>query len=378
MSTAGNQKQASFLLSPAFKELSRRSFEAHAATPQVSPEAYFRSRHSQLRDEITARKLIYLDTNHWINLRHVVLNSPREGRGYRELHGLLTTLFAQGKICCPVSFFVFIELTKQTDPVTRLATARLMDELSSGLCFQFPPDLARSELKHFLLKAVARQPLGDKAWAFTKVGFLVGQIIPELPLVPGATNTLLQKAWIDTVWAVRLEHMLDMPAPPREVMDFWEKYAAAANADATFYRSSNLSYPRVLEREKALFLRKLLKEELEPIGQELWATYPELRDVARLRLMPPAVASPQALPSLQILAGITAAAMRTNMKFEANDILDFRHAALAIPYCDAVCCDNPMAARLRSKPCEFGKLYGTQILSRPQEVVCFLKVQPRS
>jgi hypothetical protein len=65
--------------------------------------------------------------------------------------------------------------------------------------------------------------------------------------------------------------------------------------------------------------------------------------------------------------------MRTRMKFDANDMLDFRHAALAIPYCDAVCCDNPMAARLRSKPCEFGKVYGTQILGRPEEILCFLK-----
>jgi hypothetical protein len=167
--------------------------------------------------------------------------------------------------------------------------------------------------------------------------------------------------------------MMDMPDPPSDVVDFWDKYAAAANTDATFYRSSKLSYPRVLEREKALLLRKLLQEELEPVGQELWATYPELRDVAKLQQRPPPVASPDVLPSFQILAGITAAAMRTRMKFDANDMLDFRHAALAIPYCDAVCCDNPMAARLRSKPCEFGKVYGTQILGRPEEILCFLK-----
>ena len=173
-----------------------------------------------------------------------------------------------------------------------------------------------------------------------------------------------------------MEHMLDMPDAPRDVVDFWDKYAAASNTDAIFYRSSKLSYPRVLEREKALLLRKLLQEELEPIGQELWATYPELRDVAKLQQRPPAAASPYALPSFQILAGITAAVMRTKMRFEANDMLDFRHAALAIPYCDAVCCDNPMAARLRAKPCEFGKVYGTQILGRPDEILTFLKTLP--
>jgi hypothetical protein len=376
MGKVGYRKRTSFLSSPAFKELSFKSFAAHASSPGVTPAAYFRSRHAYLRDTLSSKKLIYLDINHWINLRHVVLNSPLESQGYRELLGRLTTLFVQGKICCPVSFFAYIELIKQTDPVTRLTTARLMDQLSDGLCFTFPPDLARAELTHFLFKAVARQPVGDKAWAFTKAGFLVGQIIPELASVSDATNILVQKAWIDLMWAVRLEHVLDMPDPPREVVDFWDQYAAAANADATFYRSSKLSYPRVLEREKALLVRKLLQDELESVGQELWATYPEVRDAAKLQQRPPTAASPYALPSFQILAGITAAAMRTTMKFEANDMLDFRHAALAIPYCDAVCCDNPMAARLRSKPCEFGKIYGTQILGRPEEILIFLKTLP--
>jgi hypothetical protein len=364
-------------LSPAFKELSLKAFATHAASPHVSPEAYFQHRHNQLRDELTGRKLIYLDTNHWINIRHVVLNSPMEGPGYRELHGLLATLFAQGKIRCPVSLFAFIELTKQTDPVTRLATARLMDQFSDGLCFQFPPDLARSELRHFLLKTTAKQPLGLKTFPFTKVGFLFGQLIPDIAPAGVANNNLVQKVWIDMMWAVRLEHDLEAARLPREGLDYWDRYAAASNTDAVFYRSSRLSYAKVLEREKALLMRKLLPDELEAVGQELWDRFPELREPnAQERALP--APSPWAFPSFQILAGISAAAMRTQMKFKANDMLDFRHAALAIPYCDAVCCDNPMAARLRSKPCEFGKVYGTQILGRPDEILGFLKTIPRS
>jgi hypothetical protein len=55
-----------------------------------------------------------------------------------------------------------------------------------------------------------------------------------------------------------------------------------------------------------------------------------------------------------------------------NDMLDFRHAALAIPYCDAVFCDGPMAVRLRSKPCQFGQVFGTKILGRPAEIIEYL------
>jgi hypothetical protein len=84
--------------------------------------------------------------------------------------------------------------------------------------------------------------------------------------------------------------------------------------------------------------------------------------------------SPQNFPSFQIIAGITAADMLSTMKFDGHDIFDFYHAALAIPYCDALFCDNPMATRLRNKPCQFGKIYDTQILRRPEEIRDYLTV----
>jgi hypothetical protein len=51
---------------------------------------------------------------------------------------------------------------------------------------------------------------------------------------------------------------------------------------------------------------------------------------------------------------------------------DFQHAALAVPYCDALFCDDPMAHVLRSKPLEFGKTYQTTMLSRPEEILQYL------
>jgi hypothetical protein len=79
------------------------------------------------------------------------------------------------------------------------------------------------------------------------------------------------------------------------------------------------------------------------------------------------------LPSIQVLAGINAAMIVSGKKFSANDILDFEHAALAVPYCDALFCDRLMAQTLQSKPLEFGKIYETTILSSPDEVLRYLK-----
>jgi len=66
-------------------------------------------------------------------------------------------------------------------------------------------------------------------------------------------------------------------------------------------------------------------------------------------------------------------AMESTRKVQANDMLDYLHAAQSIPYCDAVFCDNFMAQKMRNRPLEFGRIYQTEIGSRPEEIVAYLK-----
>lgn len=362
-----------FLLTPAFQELSCRSFEIHAASPDVSPEAYLADKHLKHQMELANKTLIYLDTCHWINLRHIVTGYARAKAGYREILGLLGDLYNRGQVCCPISFLLFMELMKQTDPVTRLQTAKLMDRFSDGVCFRFPLEMARLELRHFLLKGLDPNVSTPTPWVLTKIGFLGGEKLPSHPALTDEDDRTMQKTWIDLMWAVGLEEKLDMVGSLDHGMDYWAHYATASNTDAVFYRSSRLPYQKVLEREKALLIRRLLADELETVGQEVWNRYPECRDPSKRREPSPEDYSPWNFPSLQTLAGINAADMMTNKKFSANDMLDYRHAALAIPYCDAVFVDNPMAARLRNKPCEFGGVYGTEILGRPEAILEYLK-----
>lgn len=374
MSEPGKDQRApGFLSTPLFQEILRESFEIHAATPDVSPEEYSSFKHRQLRDMLSGRKLLYLDTNHWINLRHVVLNSPLEKPGYREMLALLGALEEQQRICCPVSFLLFEELMKQSDPVTRLRTAQLMDRFSSGVCLQFPLEVARNELRHFLLRSVARQSCEPKAWVWTKAGFLAGDLFPTGPALPPTRNSRVQKAWTDLMWAIRFEHIIEMVEGQWPPLDFWDKYAAASNKDALFYRTSKLSYPQILEREKDLLIRELLKEHLVAVGQEIEDGFPQFREPNTMQDLGQTDYSPFNFPSLQILAGINAFDMLNKKVFNPNDMLDYRHAALAIPYCDVVCSDHPMATRLRNKPCEFGKVYGTEILGQPGEILDYLK-----
>ena len=59
-------------------------------------------------------------------------------------------------------------------------------------------------------------------------------------------------------------------------------------------------------------------------------------------------------------------------KLSPNDISDFQHAAVAVPYFDTLFCDDGMASMLKDKPLEFGKIYNTDIISRPNEIRDYL------
>ena len=60
-------------------------------------------------------------------------------------------------------------------------------------------------------------------------------------------------------------------------------------------------------------------------------------------------------------------------KVQANEMEDYLHVAQALPYCDALFCDNFMAQKLRPKPLEFGNVYQTEIGSRSEEIVAYLE-----
>src|SRR5436190_11407036 len=106
----GKRHGPKFLQSQFFTELSKKSFEIHAAMPEISSDTYFAFRRRELQRELAGRKLLYLDTNHWINLRHVVLKSPSEKAVYRDILRILLKLRREGRICCPISFLLFMEL----------------------------------------------------------------------------------------------------------------------------------------------------------------------------------------------------------------------------------------------------------------------------
>ena len=347
------------------------SARRHKTKPEVSSDVYLRQKHFGLQKALKGRILIYLDTNHWINLRHVFIGSSHAQKEYVKVLFLLHQLREKRRVLCPISFPLFLELMRQSDIKTRKATAELMQAFSGGVCIQTPDWLEKLELRQGAMKGLLGSEAPDlDEWIWTKVGYIAGEKLPYNKVWSDADGNFIRKLSIDGMWDLKLEYFVetdcaDLPKPEHLV-------AAATNQDAAWYRDAKFPYSEVLAREKAYRVRRLL-DELKQIAQDLWNEYPNHRDVSKKAPPTEGDFDPWALPSLQVLAGVNAALIHSGKKFSANDIVDFQHAALAVPYFHALFCDRRMANTLINKPLEFGKTYDTKILSRADEISAYLQ-----
>src|SRR5260370_30320132 len=95
-------------------------------------DSYVRTRQIDLARSLQSRAKVYLDLRFWIIARDVdagLRKAPQE----RRLLDLLRLGVAQKRLICPISESTFMELLKQRDTVSRMATASLIHELSLRL-----------------------------------------------------------------------------------------------------------------------------------------------------------------------------------------------------------------------------------------------------
>jgi len=100
---------------------------------------------------VLQRRRVYLDTRYWLILRDVAMGRPRRA-GDVALLAALRRWVQAGVIVCPLGDGSLLEVLRQSDETTRLATARLIDELSLGVTIQNAQDRLTTEVMHFMLR----------------------------------------------------------------------------------------------------------------------------------------------------------------------------------------------------------------------------------
>jgi hypothetical protein len=327
---------------PGFDEFDA-SVKAHLTTPEITLAQHRRRKIAELLKLLDGRKIIYLDTKFWVYLRQPSLSRAQDA--IREIKRLLYAGVEAGKLICPMSFPIYLEL--QTQPMAlRLETAKIMDDLSLGVSLDGPEHVYGTELTRFFIENSSH--LRHLAWtvvtAWTKIGTLFGESYPPRGILPEPTENAMDKALFDKLWNATVTDMSQLHEEPMKLTSLAEQI-----------NQERKQYPRNGKSFQALYADEL--HGLLDFNKHLVEA--SLRDIAGLVLEPAQMTSTPSdqMPThafvnlvrhattmrrgqLGIPMQRTQAALHAFLRldeqrpFQKNDANDIRHTASAMAYSD--------------------------------------------
>lgn len=361
-------------------------FALHRATPQITADEHVRRRIIELGEWVMARDRIYLDKCFWIYLRDARMRVPCPP-GTSDLLDALVAGVAAGRLVCPISDALFLELMKQSDLTTRGATAELIDELSCSVTLCHEPTRVATEVAHFLHVNAGHSvhPLEHLVW--TKVPYILGVRHPVATAFPEDEQLVIQKAFFDHLWEFSLSTMVGIIGSARPLASPFGEIANRLNRDNAVHAPSMKSFAQVYRDEingvlelaapiAADVLHDMTRKALGPAAQP---SAEQREEITRqcLGLLRAAIRKPagrRALRTLQVGA-LLHAALRWNrtQKLNANDIFDFHHAEAALGYCDVLLTDGPMHALLRQRNLAIERDFTCRVMSSAEEAVDWVR-----
>lgn len=336
------------------------------------------ARHHQTLAFRQGRTCIYLDTKWWIRLREARFSSNPRPDELRILDKLWELVDAD-VIVCPASGAVIEEVLRQTDMTTRLATASIMDMLSCGIAFTSMQQQAIYEMSAWLARnatgvphvpAPASSVLTCPAYTimtprialkrapaqFARVGLLVADALFAL-----MTYSEVMLQWED--WREdpiegerRADHLNTniSRAQPRayrllraeEALGYWRGYWPVLCQAAGSTEAAPDTYHGVSLVESSATLQEQLLEN-------------------RLSADLPAA-------MLVIASGHAGIRLDARRRFKSGDWHDLNHAAMALPYADALFTERSLAHLLSHKPVSLVERHHCRVFWSSGEILAYL------
>lgn len=338
------------------------TLEKHLASPDVTTEAHVRAKMVSLGELMLERKRVYFDTKFWILLRNAELGSNDEAV---SLLRTLRTRVAAKQLVCPIEPSVFLEMMKQSDAKTRIATARVIDDLSLGTCLVHPSQRIKQELCEFVYSSSGvndRFHLDELVW--TKVSYILGITHPSETSFDSATEKAIQKAFFDHMWEISLEEIVTTLGD-RLFPKLWdERSASRLNRANAAHAHEVVSFERTYRSEFIGLLDIFCEDVGEMIlsrseavgGIRTDATDSQRMESGRsiMKIIDVAIRKHRPIVKTLRTAHIGAlchAAIRKDKarSLTGNDLHDFHHAQAAVGYCDAFFTDKPLHALLSQR-----------------------------
>jgi hypothetical protein len=356
----------------------------HLASPNISLEEHVQRCQTNLVSELGSRKAIYLDVKYWVILRDVVIGRNADMDGVALLD-LLQTRVAAGQVFCPVSESTFMELLKQGDPTTRMATARLIDELSLGVSLIPFNERILMEMECYFDSIGKKDSLSHpekRVWS--KLSYVLGHTHPSETGLDAATELAVQKAFFDHMWTIPLVEIVQtigghMP-PNQDRFDLLAQNLNQGNkTHSEKLRSFQQTYAIELAGALDLFspmaatvVRNIAERALgrsAPREGAEWDIYVrEMRAYLTKAFKRDEVKV--ALRTLHIHTCLHAS-VRWNKKqqLDANDFYDFHHAAAAVGYCDTFLTEHGLRAMVTAKHVALNTRYDCKIAAGVRDAV---------
>jgi len=361
------------------------TFDKHRIETGKSLDGYLKECRLALGSAIACRHKVYLDTKYWLLLRN-----NRLGRLNDPVIAKVSALLHKGardaKLICPISAEVFLEILKQTDPVTLRCSIELIDALSEGVSLLAPQERVRMELLYFAL----RNMFGDSSchspeiFVWTKLAYVLGFMSFYNTPFSLEEELTAQKVFLDQMWQITLTEMVQKIG----FESFSEKSRLAhtsgeLNTGKFAHADENSSYEETFLSEIAGILEILKPEFVEMIS------YLHEKFVAKVLSKQEIPASEEAqqlanivyhgfrlkrfsteLPSLRVPAALHAAIRwETKRKYKQGDAYDIQNATAALPYFDTFLTENSLRHLLTRNDLALDSLYNCTVISDPKRAI---------
>lgn len=300
----------------------------------MSIERHSRARQIELGQSIASRRKIYLDARFWIILRDAALGVRTDPVARKLLHHLRRGV-AAGRLVCPVSASMFLELMKQAySPGRRIGTAELIGELSLGVSMIPSRIVMGTEIHSFLLKANGDIDLYLPLY-FPEIERFAGNsrsdwflaLLERFP-TPGSMTAIGQEAFTREAWSLVGRKV----SKARLINDIYETACASIALPVDEDSVSIAMFRMVIAQARSLIRQR------DEIEQAAHAVLSENRDYQLLRMIP----GIGPINALTILA-------------EAGDLRRFAHHRQFLKFCglDLATCQSG-TFRGRTKLSKYG------------------------
>lgn len=335
-------------------------------------------------DAVLKKKRIYLDTKYWVFMRDALQGKASDVQ--TKIYGLLKDLVKNEVAICPLSPHVFQELMNIGDKEKRLKTAEVMDELSQQICFISPLNIAGQELLSFIrysqFKAQGKTLFDPTKYVFTKIVFVLGELYPFVMGIPDDRMNDIQIQFFDYLSKFTLVEMLK--TMKGEDFPLWDRGDLIAKLNQGKDENQNWNtFHEVFMHEVAGIL-DVVRDDIEKLGVYLYAndagklvSIDEVRKSESLKLLSNLIYYAfdrnkinKELPFFHINASLHAyLRYNTSQRYKENDLIDFSHAAWALPYCNYFLTEKSLHDWICNKPLRLNEVYGTKVLWNEEDVL---------